>query len=286
MRSARRGVASAGRTWSGSSGRSGRSSSASGCTPRSARAFVRPCSTISSRSTIRSGAPRGPSRCTPARHATPPRRATSSSRTPASPRRDLVDVLGIEEDRIVQAPPGLPDGLGPDGDAADLGGPAILALGTIEPRKNLARLVEAWRLLADGARARPRRRRGLGRPARPRRPAHPAARLRAGRGDRAALPGRGRLRVPVDLRGVRHADRRGDGVRDARRRLDAPVAGRGLRRRGRARRSARCRSRSPRGSARRSRGATSSSRSASRTRRGSRGRSTGAAMLAALEERA
>jgi glycosyltransferase involved in cell wall biosynthesis len=37
----------------------------------------------------------------------------------------------------------------PGGDAADLGGPAILALGTIEPRKNLARLVEAWRLL-DG----------------------------------------------------------------------------------------------------------------------------------------
>jgi glycosyltransferase involved in cell wall biosynthesis len=62
---------------------------------------------------------------------------------------DLVDVLGIDEERIVPAPPGLPDGLGPDGDAADLGGPAILALGTIEPRKNLARLVEAWRLLAD-----------------------------------------------------------------------------------------------------------------------------------------
>ena len=62
---------------------------------------------------------------------------------------DLVDVLGIDEERIVPAPPGLPDGLGPDGDAADLGGPAILALGTIEPRKNLARLVEAWRLVAD-----------------------------------------------------------------------------------------------------------------------------------------
>ncbi|HET9242477.1 MAG TPA: glycosyltransferase family 1 protein, partial [Gaiella sp.] len=36
---------------------------------------------------------------------------------------------------------------GPEGEKADLGGPAILALGTIEPRKNLARLVEAWRLL-------------------------------------------------------------------------------------------------------------------------------------------
>jgi glycosyltransferase involved in cell wall biosynthesis len=60
---------------------------------------------------------------------------------------DLVDVLGVDEGRIVPAPPGLADGLDPDGEAADLNGPAILALGTIEPRKNLARLVEAWRLL-------------------------------------------------------------------------------------------------------------------------------------------
>jgi glycosyltransferase involved in cell wall biosynthesis len=62
---------------------------------------------------------------------------------------DLVELLGIGEDRIVHAPPGLATDLGPDGDAADLGGPSILGLGTIEPRKNLARLVEAWRLL-DG----------------------------------------------------------------------------------------------------------------------------------------
>ena len=62
---------------------------------------------------------------------------------------DLTETLGIVAERIVHAPPGLQDGLGPDGPAADLGGPAILGLGTIEPRKNLARLVEAWRLL-DG----------------------------------------------------------------------------------------------------------------------------------------
>jgi len=62
---------------------------------------------------------------------------------------DLVELLGIERERIVHAPPGLEPGLGPDGPAAELGGPAILGLGTIEPRKNLARLVEAWRLL-DG----------------------------------------------------------------------------------------------------------------------------------------
>ena len=62
---------------------------------------------------------------------------------------DLRERLGIDESRIVHAPPGLQHGLGPDGPAADLGGPTILGLGTIEPRKNLARLVEAWRLL-DG----------------------------------------------------------------------------------------------------------------------------------------
>ena len=62
---------------------------------------------------------------------------------------DLVSLLGIEPDRIVHAPPGLAAGLGPIGPEAELGGPSILGLGTIEPRKNLARLVEAWRLL-DG----------------------------------------------------------------------------------------------------------------------------------------
>ena len=62
---------------------------------------------------------------------------------------DLVEVLGIDEDRIVLAPPGLAEGLGPAGEAADLGGRSVLALGTIEPRKNLARLVEAWRLLDE-----------------------------------------------------------------------------------------------------------------------------------------
>ena len=62
---------------------------------------------------------------------------------------DLTETLGIGADRIVHAPPGLQSGLGPDGAAADLGGATILGLGTIEPRKNLARLVEAWRLL-DG----------------------------------------------------------------------------------------------------------------------------------------
>ena len=62
---------------------------------------------------------------------------------------DLRGLLGIEDDRIVVVPPGLAPGLGPDGPHAELGDAAVLGLGTIEPRKNIARLVEAWRLL-DG----------------------------------------------------------------------------------------------------------------------------------------
>jgi glycosyltransferase involved in cell wall biosynthesis len=62
---------------------------------------------------------------------------------------DLVETLGLDPARVVVAHPGLGPELGPDGPKADLGGPALLGLGTIEPRKNIARLVEAWRLL-DG----------------------------------------------------------------------------------------------------------------------------------------
>ena len=62
---------------------------------------------------------------------------------------DLEATLGIDADRIVLARPGLEPGLGVDGPRADLGNRAVLGLGTIEPRKNIARLVEAWRLL-DG----------------------------------------------------------------------------------------------------------------------------------------
>ncbi|MFN8223071.1 MAG: glycosyltransferase family 1 protein [Gaiellales bacterium] len=62
---------------------------------------------------------------------------------------DLVETLGADPARVVVAYPGLGPGLRPDGPEANHGGPAILGLGTIEPRKNIARLVEAWRYLAD-----------------------------------------------------------------------------------------------------------------------------------------
>ena len=57
-------------------------------------------------------------------------------------RRELVDLLGVEESRVrvVRNGVGLP--FTPDGPAAD--GEYILAVSTLEPRKNLARLVEGF----------------------------------------------------------------------------------------------------------------------------------------------
>ena len=69
----------------------------------------------------------------------------NSTRTAA----DVVELLGIPAEHVLVALPGLRPGLVPAGEKADLGGPYVLGLGTLEPRKNLSRLVEAWQLL-DG----------------------------------------------------------------------------------------------------------------------------------------
>ena len=63
--------------------------------------------------------------------------------------RDVETTLRVAPERLVVAHPGLGPGLGPEGPRLALDG-SVLGGGTIEPRKNLARLVEAWRAL-DGA---------------------------------------------------------------------------------------------------------------------------------------
>ena len=87
-----------------------------------------------------------------------------------------------------------------------------------------------------GPRARGRRRQGLGRAAAARRPGSRAARLPRAHGAARLVPRRLGVRLPVAVRGLRDADRRGDGERRPLRRLGAPVDGRGLRGRGRPRR--------------------------------------------------
>ena len=61
--------------------------------------------------------------------------------------RDVAEHLGVPEERIRVAPPGVGAAYTADGAAAGLGRPYVLSLATLEPRKNLATLVEAWRPL-------------------------------------------------------------------------------------------------------------------------------------------
>jgi glycosyltransferase involved in cell wall biosynthesis len=61
--------------------------------------------------------------------------------------RDVVDTLGIESRRVHVAPPGVGAAFGAEGARSDLGGPYVLPVATLEPRKNLGVLVDAHRLL-------------------------------------------------------------------------------------------------------------------------------------------
>ena len=58
-------------------------------------------------------------------------------------RRELVDVLGVPDERICVVPNGVDEGFIDKGPAAE--GEYVLAVVTLEPRKNLQRLVEAAR---------------------------------------------------------------------------------------------------------------------------------------------
>jgi glycosyltransferase involved in cell wall biosynthesis len=61
---------------------------------------------------------------------------------------DVHDRLGIAEERLCVAYPGVDRRFGPDGERADLGRPYVLAVGT-EPRKNIGPLVAAHRILGS-----------------------------------------------------------------------------------------------------------------------------------------
>jgi glycosyltransferase involved in cell wall biosynthesis len=56
-------------------------------------------------------------------------------------KRELVDLLGADPDHIRVIPNGIEDVFAPDGPRAE--GDYVLAVGTLEPRKNLARIAQA-----------------------------------------------------------------------------------------------------------------------------------------------
>ena len=62
---------------------------------------------------------------------------------------DFAQTIGFPRERIVVAHPGIGAEYQPDGVAADLGAPYILTVATLEPRKNLGTLVDAFAQL-DG----------------------------------------------------------------------------------------------------------------------------------------
>jgi glycosyltransferase involved in cell wall biosynthesis len=60
---------------------------------------------------------------------------------------DVVETLGVPAEKIHVAYPGVDEGFTLGGARADLGRPYALTVATLEPRKNLATLLEAYRLL-------------------------------------------------------------------------------------------------------------------------------------------
>jgi len=62
---------------------------------------------------------------------------------------DFADSLDFPLDRVLVAHPGIGADFSAEGPAADLGAPYILTVATLEPRKNLGTLVDAFALLAD-----------------------------------------------------------------------------------------------------------------------------------------
>jgi glycosyltransferase involved in cell wall biosynthesis len=61
--------------------------------------------------------------------------------------RDVVERLNVPAERIRVAPPGVAADSTAAGQRSQLGRPYVLSLATLEPRKNLGTLIEAWRPL-------------------------------------------------------------------------------------------------------------------------------------------
>ena len=62
---------------------------------------------------------------------------------------DVAATLGFSRDQILVAHPGIGEDFTADGEAAELGAPYLLTVATLEPRKNLGTLVDAFALLGD-----------------------------------------------------------------------------------------------------------------------------------------
>jgi alpha-1,3-rhamnosyl/mannosyltransferase len=60
---------------------------------------------------------------------------------------EVAGILGVPRERIRVAHPGIDPRFGPDGPAAELGAPYLLTVGTLEPRKNLRVVLEAFALV-------------------------------------------------------------------------------------------------------------------------------------------
>jgi glycosyltransferase involved in cell wall biosynthesis len=60
---------------------------------------------------------------------------------------DISATLGVPRERVRVAYPGVDARYTPEGEAADLGAPYLLAVSTLEPRKNLSTLIEAFTLV-------------------------------------------------------------------------------------------------------------------------------------------
>jgi glycosyltransferase involved in cell wall biosynthesis len=61
--------------------------------------------------------------------------------------RDVTETLGLPPERVAIAHPGVHSRFAPDGQRADFGAPYVLSVATLEPRKNLPTLVQAFALV-------------------------------------------------------------------------------------------------------------------------------------------